>query len=72
MGTASHLKITAATMEKMIRINFERLSFTERFLNFKAMSGSLLTIKPLTIIIRAYKNNLFVTNPIIVALVEFQ
>ena len=59
-------------MEKMIRINFERLSFTERFLNFKAMSGSLLTIKPLTNKISAYKNILFVTKPIIVALVEFQ
>ena len=72
MGTASHLKITAAIMEKMIKMYFERLSFTERFLNFKAIKGSLLTIKPLTINIRAYKNNLFVTKPIIVALVEFQ
>ena len=59
-------------MEKMIRINFERLSFTERFLNFKSIRAILLTIKPLTIIIRAYKNNLFVTKPSIVALVEFQ
>ena len=56
----------------MIRINFERLSFTERFLNFKAIKGSLLTIKPLTINIRAYKNDLLVTKPSIVALVEFQ
>ena len=72
MGTASHLKITAAIMEKMIKMYFERLSFTERFLNFKAIKGSLLTIKQLTINIRAYKNNLLVTKPVIVALVEFQ
>ena len=72
IGTASQLKTTAATIEKMIKITFERLSFNERFLNFKAISGSLLIIKPLTIIIRAYKKSLFVTNPIIVAFVEFQ
>lgn len=59
-GTAIQCNIRTAMIEKMIRMNFDKLFFKERFLNFKAIIGNLLIISRLTTMIVPYKNHLLI------------
>ncbi len=70
IGTASHPINTAAITAIRITKYFGKLLFTERFLNLKAINGSLLIMSRLTINIMAYKNHLFSNKLIIASLLD--
>ena len=57
-GTANHCKKIAAIMAMPTKINFGKLFFIVKSLNFNAIKGSLLTINELSKIIIPYKNHL--------------
>ena len=44
-GTASHLNNTAATPAMMIRMIIDKLFFSVKFLNFKAIIGKVETMR---------------------------
>ena len=62
IGTASHFKNTAdsnpITNNIILGISF----FIEKFLNFKAIIGNLLTINQLSITINVYNTHLFISH----------
>lgn len=71
-GTASHCKNMAATMAVTSKIIFGILLLKEKFLNFKAIMGIVLTINQLTIKTTPYNTHLFSKTSITKLLGECQ
>ena len=60
IGIANHFNNKAVATAMPTKINFGKLLFILKSLNFNAIRGSLDTIRKLNKIINPYKNHLFI------------